>query len=155
MQMTLPDAFETVTWLGLGPHETYWDRQAGAAMGLYSGTVAEQYFDYSEPQENGNKIEVRWISLTGPDGAGIEAVGLQPMSVNAQRYTTQDIEEAKHRHEMQPRDFVTLNLDLVQTGVGGDNAWGARPHPEYTVEPRPYRYAFRLRPARSPVSPVR
>jgi beta-galactosidase len=56
------------------------------------------------------------------------------------------METAKHRYEMERRDFVTLNLDLGQTGVGGDDSWGARPHPEYTLEPKPYRYSFKLRP---------
>jgi len=146
MQMTLPDAFETVTWYGRGPHESYWDRQAGAAVGVYTGTVDDQFFDYSEPQENGNKTDVRWVSLTRPDGVGIQAVGLQPLSVNALRYTTEAMETAKHRYQMQRRDFVTLNLDLGQTGVGGDDSWGARPHPEYTLEAQPYRYTFKLRP---------
>jgi beta-galactosidase len=146
LQMTLPDAFDTVTWYGRGPHESYWDRKTGAAVGVYSGSVDEQYFDYSEPQENGNKTDVRWISLTGSDGVGIQAVGAQPLSVNAQRYTTEEMEVAKHRYEMKRRDFVTLNLDLGQTGVGGDDSWGARPHPRYTLEPKPYHYAFKLRP---------
>jgi beta-galactosidase len=148
MQMTLPDALETMTWYGRGPHESYWDRQASAPLGVYTGSVDEQYFDYSEPQETGNKTDVRWVSFTGKDGVGLEAVGLQPLSVNALRYTTEEMEQAKHRYEMERRDFVTLNLDLLQTGVGGDNSWGARTHPEYTVQSQPYRYAFKLRPVR-------
>jgi beta-galactosidase len=31
-------------------------------------------------------------------------------------------------------------------GVGGDNSWGARTHPEYTLPDQPYRYQFRLIP---------
>jgi beta-galactosidase len=146
MQMTLPDAFETITWYGRGPHESYWDRKVGAAVGLYGGTVEEQYFDYSEPQETGNKTDVRWVSLTGPDGVGLRVAGSEPLSVNALRYATEDMEQAKHRYEMERREFVTLNVDLAQTGVGGDDSWGARTHPEYTLEARPYSYAFRLQP---------
>ncbi len=89
---------------------------------------------------------MRWVSLTRADGAGIQAVGLEPLSVNALRYTTEDMERAKHRYQMQRRDFVTLNLDLRLTGVGGDDSWGARPHPKYTLEPNPYRCGFKLRP---------
>ncbi len=73
-----PTTFETMTWYGRGPHESYWDRKAGAAVGVYSGSVDEQYFDYSEPQENGNKTDVRWVSLTRADGVGLQAVGMPP-----------------------------------------------------------------------------
>ena len=147
MQMTVPASFDTMTWYGRGPHESYWDRKAGAAVGVYSGSVEEQYFDYSEPQENGNKTDVRWVSLTDSDGKGLEAVGMPLLSVSAHRYTTEDMEEAKHLYEMQPREFVTFNLDYKQTGVGGDDSWGARPHPQYTLGPQPYSYSFRLRPS--------
>ena len=113
---------------------------------MYTGRVDEQFFDYSEPQENGQKTDVRWVTLRRADGAGLEARGLEPLSVTALRYTTEDLETAKHSWEMTRRDFVTLNLDHRQTGVGGDDSWGARPHPEYTLAPQAYRYAFRLRP---------
>jgi beta-galactosidase len=145
MQMTLPDEIETMTWYGRGPHESYWDRKAGAAVGLYTSSVDEQYFEYSEPQETGNRTDVRWVTLTRGDGVGLEVRGAEPLSVTALRYTTDDIERAKHRYEMERRDFVTLNVDYRQTGVGGDDSWGARPHPQYTLDPKPYSYAFTLR----------
>jgi beta-galactosidase len=44
------------------------------------------------------------------------------------------------------RDFTELNIDLKQMGVGGDNSWGARPHPEYTLPPQNYSFRFRIRP---------
>ena len=147
MQMTVPAAFDTITWYGRGPHESYWDRKAGAAVGVYSGSVEEQYFDYSEPQENGNKTDVRWVSLTRSDGVGIEAVGMPLLSVSAHFYTTEDMEKAKHRYEMTRRDFVTLNVDYRQTGVGGEDSWGARPLPQHILFPLQYSYSFRLRPA--------
>jgi beta-galactosidase len=43
MKMTLPAAFDMMTWLGRGPQESCCDSQTSAAVGLYSGTVADQY----------------------------------------------------------------------------------------------------------------
>jgi beta-galactosidase len=146
MQMTVPAGFETLTWYGRGPHESYWDRKAGAAVGVYSGSVDEQYFNYSEPQENGNKTDVRWMSLTNADGIGLLAIGMPLLSVSAHHYTTLEMEKAKHLHEMQRRDEITVNLDYRQTGVGGDNSWGARALDQYTLTAKPYSYRFRLRP---------
>jgi beta-galactosidase len=57
-----------------------------------------------------------------------------------------DLEEATHVNKLPRRDFITVNLDYKQMGVGGDDSWGARPHPEYTLPAQPYTYRFRLVP---------
>ncbi|MEY2466659.1 MAG: beta-galactosidase, partial [Verrucomicrobiota bacterium] len=146
MQMALAKGFERITWLGLGPQETYSDRKE-AKFGVYSGTVDEQFFaDYTEPGESGNKVDVRWLALRNKNGIGLLAVGLPRLSVNALHYTTDNLQSAKHSFEMPRRDFVTLNLDLRQQGVGGDNSWGAWPHDEFLIPCREYNYSFRLRP---------
>ncbi len=35
---------------------------------IYSGTVDEQFTNYVVPQENGNKTDARWASLTNYNG---------------------------------------------------------------------------------------
>jgi beta-galactosidase len=146
MQMAVPSRLDKLTWLGRGPHETYWDRKTGAAFGLYSGPVAENIHTYVRPQENGNKSDVRWMALTDDDGVGLIAVGMPTIDISAWPYTMADIEKATHIHELPRRDTITVNLDYKQMGVGGDNSWGARTHPEYTLPAKPYEYSFRLTP---------
>jgi beta-galactosidase len=145
MQMAVPASLATMTWFGRGPHETYWDRKTGAPVGRYSGRVEELVHDYVRPQENGNRTDVRWVTLTDAGGTGLLAVGDPHLSVSAWPYTMEDLEAASHIHELPRRDSITLNLDHRQMGVGGDDGWGARPHPEYTLESKPYSYRFRLR----------
>jgi beta-galactosidase len=42
---------------------------------------------------------------------------------------------------------VTLCLDHLQMGVGGDDSWGARTHPEYCIQPGTvYEHRMRLEP---------
>ncbi|UCC97929.1 MAG: DUF4981 domain-containing protein [Phycisphaerales bacterium] len=146
MQMAVPGRFDTLTWLGRGPHETYWDRKTGAAFGLYSGPVDENIHTYVRPQENGNKSDVRWMALTDRDGTGLLVVGMPTIDVSAWPFTMADLESAEHIHELPQRDIITVNLDYKQMGVGGDDSWGARTHPEYTLPARAYRYSFRLVP---------
>lgn len=148
MQMAIPGQFSTMTWYGRGPHETYWDRKTGAAVGEYCGPVEEQISEYVRPQENGNKTDVRWVALTNKNGAGLLAVGMPLLSVSAWPFTMQDLEDAEHVHELPRRDTITVNLDYKQMGVGGDDTWSvkSRPHKEYTLPARPYSYSFRLRP---------
>jgi len=145
MQMTLPAGFERITWFGPGPQETYSDRK-DARVGVYSGTVREQFYEgYTEPGESGNKVETRWVALTNDKGIGLLAVGMPLLSVNALHHTTDDLQNAKHPFQLPRRQEVTLNLDLVQQGVGGDDSWGAWPHEEFLIKCQPASYRFRLR----------
>lgn len=146
MQMAVPASLSTMTWFGRGPHENYWDRHTGAPVGRYAGRVDALVHGYVRPQENANRTDVRWVALTDASGAGLLAIGLPHLSVSAWPYTMDDLERARHTNELPRRDTTTLNLDYRQTGVGGDDGWGARPHVEYTLEPKPYSYGFRLRP---------
>jgi beta-galactosidase len=146
MQMVMPQGFDRIEWFGPGPHETYLDRK-DARVGRYAGTVRDQfYWDYVEPGESGNKTEVRWAALIHRKGVGLLAVGLPLLSVNALHHTTDDLQSAEHPFELPRRDLVVLNLDLVQQGVGGDDSWGAWPHPQYLIPCEQTSYRFRLRP---------
>jgi beta-galactosidase len=145
MQMAVPGEFDTMTWYGRGPHETYCDRKTGAAVGLYAGPVREQGYDYVRPQENGNKTDVRWVTLTNEEGFGLLAAGMPLLEVSAWPYTMADLERARHSNELPARDTITVNLDYRQMGVGGDDGWGARPHAQYCLPCQAYCYRFRLR----------
>lgn len=149
MHLILPVEFDQMTWYGRGPHETYWDRKTGAAVAVYQGTVAEQYYPYSRPQENGNKTDVRWVSLTNQSGIGILAVGQPLLSVSALHNSIEDFATGLHTPDIKKRELVFVNLDYAQMGVGGDTSWGARTHPEYTLPAREYHYKFSLRPFNS------
>jgi len=142
MRMALPQGFETIRWFGRGPQETYWDR-CDARVGLYQGTGDQQYFDYSEPTESGNKVDVRWVALTNDKGTGLLAVGMPLLSVNALHYIAEELDGPAHNYEVPRRDDVYLNLDWRQMGVGGDDSWGARTHPEFTL-PASQRCAYRF-----------
>jgi beta-galactosidase len=84
--------------------------------------------------------------LADSNGAGLLAIGMPLLSISAWPYSMEDLEKAMHIHELPRRDFITVNLDYRQMGVGGDDSWGARTHPEYTLPAQPYRYSFRLTP---------
>jgi len=151
MTLTLPAEFDTMAWFGRGPHESYWDRKSGARVGRYEGNVLDQYHPYIRPQENGNKTDVRWVSLVNQGGTGLLAVGLPQLDVSAYPFRNEDFDagdekQQRHTTDVSPRDLVTLNLDYRQMGVGGDTSWGARTHPEYTLPAGRYHYRFRLRP---------
>jgi beta-galactosidase len=145
MQMAMPAGFEQVSWFGPGPEETYADRNE-ARVGRHSGTVDAQWTEYSKPQENGNKVDVRWLAVTNAKGVGLLAVGMPHLSAAVRHYTHEDIWAAKHRHELVRRPETYVSLDYRQMGVGGDDSWGALAHEPYQLPAKAYRYRFRLRP---------
>ena len=147
MQMAVPGALGTMTWLGRGPHENYWDRHTGAAVGRYSGRVEDLVHDYVRPQENANRTDVRWVALTG---AGRRAVSSPPASRSSAsargptRWRT-----SRRRRTSTSCPGGTRSPSTSTSGrwaSGGDDGWGARPHAEYTLDAKPYAYRFRLRP---------
>ena len=151
MTLTMPAEFDTMTWFGRGPHETYWDRKSGARVGVYRGNVIDQYTPYIRPQENGNKTDVRWVALTNRAGFRLLAVGMPVLDVSAYPFLNEDFDAGdakrqRHTTDVKRRELVTLNLDYKQMGVGGDTSWGARTHPEYTLPAKEYHYRYRLRP---------
>jgi beta-galactosidase len=162
MQMTLPARYTDLSWFGRGPHENYSDRKTSAFVGLYESSVADQYVPYVRPQENGYKTDTRWLRVTDGNGRGIRFEGQPHFSFAAMNYLHEDFESPgrlagyrpdaklvnRHISDVIPRDLVRVNIDYGQMGVGGDDSWGERTHPQYCLLERKYNYSFRMMPLR-------
>jgi beta-galactosidase len=159
MQMAICDDYDQMEWYGLGPHETYWDRLRGAMTGIYSISVKNDFFHYVTPQESNNRWNTRWAKLTNAQGYGVMFSSDRPLSFSAWPYSMEDIEEATHINKLNFRDFITVNIDHLQQGVGGDDSWSqnARPHKEYRIPAGNYRYSFTMipiTPGKEPLSHI-
>ncbi len=150
LTMELPRDFENIKWFGRGPHENYCDRKTSALVGLYESTVDEQFVLYISPQENGYKTETRWLQLTDKTGKGLKIIGEPLFGFSALFYTTEDLTQKKrgrlHTYQLKKRNFISLNIDLKQMGVGGDNSWGARTHTKYILPDKVYKFNYKLMP---------
>ncbi|MDO8379430.1 glycoside hydrolase family 2 TIM barrel-domain containing protein [Phenylobacterium sp.] len=113
--LALPDGFERLAWFGRGPGETYVDRKAAGWIGRFEGRVAGQYVPYVLPQEHGNKTDLRWLAVEGPQ-AGLVFVGACEGS--ASHFTPQDLFSATHTTDLAPRPETLVNLDVRQRGLG-------------------------------------
>jgi beta-galactosidase len=155
MQMQIRDAYDHMEWYGKGPQETYWDRQKGAMTGIYEASVRQDFFQYVRPQESNNKWDTRWAMLLNKNGDGLLISGEEPLSFSAWPYSMRDIEQADHINELPRRDYITVNIDHLQMGVGGDNSWSpaGRPYEEYQIVPEIQRYRFSISPASNGAMP--
>jgi beta-galactosidase len=150
LNMRLAGDLQHVSWYGRGPYENYRDRKAASFVGFYESSVEEQYTPYVRPQENGYKTDVRWLTLTNEKNSGLLFCGAPRVCFSALPYTYDDLKGfkhgGKHLNDLEKKDFVDLNLDYGQCGVGGDDSWGARPMDAYTLPAKNYNYSFRIRP---------
>jgi len=149
IMFTLPEEFENLSWYGRGPWENYIDRNISSFMGIYESKVKDQYYPYVRPQENGNKTDTRWITLTNNEGVGLKVEGLQPISFSALNYRPEDFDpgfskKQQHISDMYPRREVVLSVDLFQRGLGGLNSWGAGPLKQYRFTEKIYSYSFKI-----------
>ncbi|WEG11080.1 glycoside hydrolase family 2 TIM barrel-domain containing protein [Pullulanibacillus sp. KACC 23026] len=135
--------FEHISWYGKGPHESYWDRQTGAKIGCYNGKVEEQFVPYLRPQECGNKTEVRFAKVTNLEDVGFLITAPTPFEWNVLPYTPFELEECDHAYKLPEISKTVVRVNYKQMGVGGDDSWGSRTHPEFTL-PANRPYTFRL-----------
>ena len=146
----VPRAFDRVTWFGRGPHESYSDRMASAFYGRYTAAADDLFFAYAEPQENGNRMDVRDLELATPDGETIRVKGRPRFDFSLQPCTMEELADGWNPHYCKPDDARTLDIDFGQSGLAGEMTWGEGgvPWAQYrlpTGEGQVLRYAFELR----------
>ena len=133
MMFKLDADYDTVKWYGLGPQETYEDRQHGGKYGVYENKVADNVAEYLVPQESGNKCRVRYAKVMDKKGRGMLFFG-DELSFSALPYTPHELENAAHHFELPPVHYTVIRVAKKQMGVGGDDSWGAHTHPEYLLD---------------------
>jgi beta-galactosidase len=133
MMFKLDADYDTVKWYGLGPQETYEDRQHGGKYGVYENKVAENIAEYLVPQESGNKCRVRYAKVMDKKGRGMLFFG-DELSFSALPYTPHELENATHHFELPPVHYTVVRVAKKQMGVGGDDSWGSHTHPEYLLD---------------------
>lgn len=146
MMMQVNNNLKGIQWYGRGPHENYADRKTSAFIGLYQGSVWEQFHSYVRPQETGYKTDIRWMSLTSGDDKGLMIKGMPTFSGSALPFDYKVLYHQsginKHGGSINEGDVYSVFIDYGQKGVGGDNSWGARVHPEYCIPADKYNYSF-------------
>lgn len=134
MMFKLNADYDQVTWYGDGPAETYEDRKSGSKVGIYQNTVMDNLAAYLRPQECGNHTGVRWGKVTDVRGRGMLFACESEMNFSVLPYTPHELENAKHAFELPKVHYTVVRASKRQMGVGGDDSWAARVHPEYLLD---------------------
>jgi beta-galactosidase len=136
LRLGLPAVYDQVEWWGRGPGEAYADTRLAARVGRFTSTVDAMQTPYIYPQENGARIDVRWASVTDATGAGLRIEGRSPFQLAARRWTSEQLDAARHLTDLLPGEHVWVNVDLAQHGIGS-NSCGPAVLPEHELHAAP------------------
>lgn len=149
MQCGINNNDTTIQWYGRGLYENYVDKNYGFDVGIYTLPISRFDEPYVVPQENGNRTGVRWMNLQNETSkSGLLIVADSLLSMSAWPYTEENINQAKHTIDLKNPGFVTLNIDLKQMGVGGNDSWSdvGAPLEKYQIPAKNYSYSFYINP---------
>ena len=153
--------YDNVKWYGRGPHENYQDRKTSSLVGIYESKVSELYYPYIRPQENGNRTDTRWLTLTDSKGNGIIIETEKTFEFSAHHQRNEDFDGGNIKYRKQSNDLkrpimhttdiierplINININYKQMGVGGDNSWGQKPHKKYQIKADNYSFSYSISP---------
>lgn len=142
----LPRELSQFSYYGLGPAENYIDRCKGARLGLWHSTADENMARYLVPQECGNRMGVRCLSVYDAAGHGLTfSKAEKPFEASVLPYSAYELENAQHQDELPMPRYTWVRLCAKQMGVGGDDSWGAPVHKTYRISSgEPLELQFRI-----------
>lgn len=140
--MGVPSTLMRSVFYGKGPWENYPDRSRGATVGTYSFYTDDLFTNYAYPQENGNRCDTRWLNMVDEkEKSGLRFEGDPTFSFSVWPYAEDNIDTAKHPFDLQAQGYYTVNIDMLQAGVGGTLS---ETLPEYTITDGHYHFNFSM-----------
>ena len=140
VSFVLPAGYETLSWLGLGPGESYPDRRRGVRHGRFSSTVSEQYVPHIRPQEHGLHCDTTWFEISDGNQT-MRITGDRPLAFSALHYTARDLATATHDVELVARPETIVRIDVAHRGLGVASC-GPDTLEQYMVRPGTYSWAY-------------
>lgn len=130
-----------VQWYGAGPWSSYSDRCVSAYLGVYSLPISKLFDNYANPQENGNRSNVRWVNITGKSNQKIKIVGHKLFNFSYSPYEVMDMHVAMHPYDLNVQPFNILHIDACMAPVGNASC-GPQAMEKYQVGDGIYNLSF-------------
>lgn len=141
INLKVDKSFKKISWYGLGEEESYIDSKASKKLGVYIKTIDEINFKYVYPQESGNRLDVRWFKLENEK----EILSFEKDSIylnfSVSKYDILDIWKAKHQEDLIEKDYININIDYMQNGLGSASC-GEGPLDKYLLKTKEFEFSF-------------
>jgi beta-galactosidase len=116
VKLNVPEEFNMVKWYGKGPFETYPDRKTGAKTAWYELPADSFYVPYVEPEDYGNRCDVREVELSDKDGNGLKITGIDKFNFAVTPFG--NIERTVYPFQLKKNGSLNLFISDTVTGVG-------------------------------------
>ncbi|MCF7802559.1 MAG: DUF4981 domain-containing protein [Candidatus Marinimicrobia bacterium] len=146
-RLVVARGFNQIEWYGRGPRPTYADRKL-EMVGIYNSDVASEFVDYSQPQENGYKVDTRWMQITDKNGTGLHFTSDGLFGFGVTHYPREELERSAYSWMMNSDPQTYLNIDAEMMGVGGFDSWSPQAFPaeEFRVKNEAKTFSYRFMP---------
>lgn len=156
IKMELPQSLDQVDYYGRGPIESYPDRKLSQPFGRYRGSVADQFYPYIRPQENGLHSDLSYFRVLDKGGRGLEVRSDKLFLASALDRSMESLDGypakgQEHSELIAKAPFTQLLVDSEHMGLGCYDSWGALPQQKYLLPYRDYSLTLLL----SPILPLR
>ena len=143
-QLVMPFDYNKVRYFGKDT-ENYPDRNTSGRVGVYNRNCMSLFEMHEEPQESGNRTDVRWFAITNAIGDGLFMSGKERLNFSIYNYSDADLTKAERINQIIPTSSWTVNIDYKQAPLGTATC-GPGALDKYLIKKDIYEYTFRMRP---------
>ena len=113
IELTMPKDFESMSYIGYGPVETYCDRFRSQTISEYNTTVSDNFEHYIKPTESSAHYKTKTAKITDNFGHGLifEDTSKEGFLFNAKHYSDGQLLETRHDDELCELDKTIINID--------------------------------------------
>lgn len=135
-QWNINPKYTQISWYGRGDEASYPDRKSGYKIGKYSMPIEKFEYNYMRPQESSSRTDVRYFTLTDKKGNGVKVTAYydKPVMFCALPYTPYMLDKFNHVVDINRDNDITVNVDSIQYGIGGDMPGQAFVRDKYQVK---------------------
>lgn len=121
LRFFLPKEYSMVNYLGYGPNESYIDKRRSSWFARFNAEVNDMHVDYIKPQENSSHYGCTEVTLSSSYGRNIHITADAPFSMNASKYTQEELSSKAHNYELNTSDSTVFCIDYKMSGVGSNS----------------------------------
>jgi beta-galactosidase len=132
LRLVLDAAIEDVSWFGRGPGEAYRDTHLASRVGRFSAPVSSLATPYVRPQENGNRMHARSLTLSAGPGQTLVVTGYPHVDFTVRRWSPERLTAATHTPDLVPDGRTYVHLDAAHHGIGSGSC-GPRTLPGHAL----------------------
>ena len=143
-QLAMPIKFDNVKYFGKDT-ENYPDRNASGRVGVYEKKASDFFEMHEEPQESGNRTEVRWFAVYNNIGRGFKVSSDEHLNFSIYNYSDKDLTKAERINQIEPANYWTVNIDYKQAPLGTATC-GPGALDKYLIKNGVYEYTFTIQP---------